>query len=70
MTQFLRILLAILTLLTTLAMLGFAIFGVVVHQWLLVVVCAALTGMFGIFVYHDYQYFFGAKNATTTTTKV
>lgn len=70
MSQFLRILLAVLTLLTALAMLGFAVWALTMPQIGMAIVCFLLAGGFGIFVYHDYQYFFGKKNDTTTKTQV
>ncbi len=62
MPTFLRIILAVATLLTALSMLGLCIWGLATGKPpLLSIVCGMLTAGFGIFVYHDYQYFFGNK---------
>lgn len=66
MSKALRIILAIATLLTTLAMLAFAIYGLTIPHIGLAVVCFTLAAGFGLFVYHDYQYFFGSKNDSKT----
>lgn len=66
MSKTLRIILAIATLLTALTMLAFAIYGLTIPHIGLAVVCFLLAGGFGIFVYHDYQYFFGKKNDSKT----
>lgn len=63
----LRIVLAIATLLTTLCMLGLGIWSLVSGKpALLTIVCAMLSAGFGLFVYHDYQFFFGKKTNDTT----
>jgi hypothetical protein len=61
MSKPVRILFAVLTLLTALAMLGLSIFALTIPHVGLFVTCLALTAGFGLFVYHDYQYFFGVK---------
>lgn len=62
MSRTIRIITAIATLLTAAATLGFSIFALTIPHWGLFATCFVLTGMFGLFVYHDYQYFFGKKN--------
>lgn len=52
-----KIVLTILTFLTVLAMLGFAILGVVtLHQPILAVVCGLLFAVFGYFFLNDVRY--------------
>lgn len=60
-----RIIVAVVTVLFTLALLGFTIFALTIPHFGMAAVCLALTAGFGLFVYHDYQYFFGAKNDTS-----
>lgn len=62
MVNGIRIALAIATLLTTAAMASGAVWSFATGKPLLLgVVCTLLTAGFGLFVYHDYQYFFGKK---------
>lgn len=62
MPQALRIILAIATLLTALGALGLGVWSLVTGQpLLLTIVGGMLAAGFGVFVYHDYQYFFGKK---------
>lgn len=67
MSTTVRIILAVLTLLTTLALVSFAVVGLVIGQPLLTVVCLLLSAVFGYFDYRDYQFFFGQTTTTTTT---
>lgn len=53
-----RILMAILTCLLGLASVVGAVWGLVIGVPLLAVVCFLLSAAFGVFIYHDYQYFF------------
>jgi hypothetical protein len=69
MNRTLRIILAVATLLTTLGALGFGVYGLTIPHVGLSVTCFVLAAMFGLFVYHDYQYFFG-KKADAGQTKV
>jgi hypothetical protein len=63
MTQVLRIILAILTLLTTLAMAGGSVWSFATGKpALLGVVCGLLAVGFSFFVKNDYNYFFGKKS--------
>lgn len=63
MTQVLRIVIAILTLLTTLALAGGFVWSLVAHMPpIMPVVTGLLTVGFGFFVKHDYDYFFGSKS--------
>lgn len=63
MTLVLRIILAILTLLTTLSMVAGAVWSFVTGKPpLLGVVCGLLAVGFGFFVKNDYNYFFGKKS--------
>jgi hypothetical protein len=57
-----RIIFAVLTLLTIAACLTLAVVGVVVKSPVLVVVCLALTAIFGVFAYNDYKYFTGKSS--------
>ncbi len=63
----LRIVLSIATLLTSLFMLGLSIYGLVVQQWILTVVCLFLTAGFGYFNYIDYKFFFTPKPTPVQT---
>lgn len=57
-----RIVLAIATLLTMLAMAGTAIWSIAAGMPIILpIVTGLLTVGFGLFVYHDYQFFFGKK---------
>lgn len=56
-----KIILAILTLITFLAVLFFAVLGLFIHQPILTVTCLCLDMVFGYFVYLDGLYFFGKK---------
>lgn len=69
MPPVLRIILAIATLLTTLFLLGLAIFALTVPHWGLFFVCLFLAAGFGYFDYADYKHFFPPKPPTDTTTK-
>jgi hypothetical protein len=63
MTQALRIILAILTLLTVLGCAAGAVWSFATGKpALLGVVCTLLAGGFGVFSYNDYKYFFGKKS--------
>lgn len=63
MTQVLRIILAIATLLTTLSMAAGCVWSFATGKPpLLGIVCGMLTVGFGFFVKHDYDYFFGKKS--------
>lgn len=62
MTQVLRIMLAIATLLTTLGLAGMSVWSLATGKpALLSIVGVMLTVGFGFFVKHDYDYFFGQK---------
>lgn len=62
MPTFLRITLAIATLLTASGMAATGIWSLATGKpFLLTLVCGMLTAGFGLFVYHDYQFFFGKK---------
>ena len=61
-----RIIVAVVTVLFTLACLGGTIFALTIPHFGMAVVCLALTAGFGLFVYHDYQHFFGAKSNENT----
>ncbi len=69
MTRTIKTILAIATLLTTLAMLGLTIFGLTIPHWGLAISCFALTIMFGLFVRNDYYYFFQKKDEPAKTGK-
>jgi len=61
MTMFARVLLGIFTLLTTLALAfltGWSFFHAYIGMG---IVNLLLTGGFGLFVWHDYKFFFGKK---------
>lgn len=62
MTRTIKIIVAVATLLTTLAMLGFTIFGLTIPHWGLTITCLALTILLGFFVRNDYYYFFQKKD--------
>lgn len=63
MNQVMRIILAILTLLTTLGTASLSVWSLVTGKpVLLTIVGAMLTVGFGFFVKHDYDYFFGKKS--------
>jgi len=61
MSKVLRIFLAILTLLTVLAMLGFCVLALTIPNVGMFVVCLLLAVGFGYFSYRDYEFFFGRK---------
>lgn len=61
MTDVLRIVLAIFTLLTVLAMLGFAVFALTIPHFGLFAVTLILAVGIGYFSYRDYLRFFGKK---------
>lgn len=62
MVEALRVVLAIFTLLTVLAMLGFAVFALTIpHLGLFVVTLVLAVGIGYFFSYRDYQRFFGKK---------
>lgn len=61
MNSTLKIIVAIGTLLTALAMLAFTIFALTLPHFGMASVCASLTAGFSLFVYKDYQHFFGKK---------
>lgn len=62
MSNVLRIILAVATVLTTLAMVTGSVLSFVDGlPPLMGVTCGLLAVGFGFFVYHDYQYFFGKK---------
>lgn len=61
-----RIVFAVLTLLTTLALLALIVWSVFMAFWGITVVGTMLVAMFGFFVYHDYQFFFGKKDPAAT----
>lgn len=67
MSKTLKIILAIATLLSTLTVLGFGVYGLVLPHAGLAVCCFALTILFGFFVRNDYYYFFGKKPASDPT---
>jgi len=57
-----RVVIAVATLLTTLAMLGLSVFALTLPHFGLFFTCLLLTGGFGYFSYRDYKFFFGKKN--------
>jgi len=67
MPQTIRIIVAILTLLTVLAMLGFAVFALTIPHAGLFIVCLVLALGFGYFSYADYKRFFGKKTTDEQT---
>jgi heme A synthase len=69
MARTLKIIIAIATLLTTLAMLGVTIYGLTIPHWGLVISCFALTILLGFFVRNDYYYFFQKKDDSTKVSK-
>lgn len=64
----LRIGLAIATLLTTLFLLGLAIFALTVPYWGLFVTCLFVAAGFGVFNYMDIKYFLNLKKVATPAT--
>lgn len=70
MPEVLRIVLAILTLLTALAMLGLTVFALTIPHLGLFVVCLLLTAGIGYFSYRDYLRFFGKKDNNDQTKQV
>ena len=63
MNQAMRIVIAILTLLTTLGLAGLSVWSLATGKpVLLTIVGGLLTFGFGLFVKHDYDYFFGKKS--------
>ena len=52
-----RIVITIATVLTVLVCLGFGIWGLIIHQILLAIVCALLVLPFAVMAYSDYKYF-------------
>ena len=72
----LRIFFAVLTLLTTLAVVAATLFGFFGHDnsgnhmYGLGVVGVLLTAIFSVFVYHDYRFFFGPKPPTASNNEV
>lgn len=63
MNKVLRIILAVATLATVLALTAGAVWSFATGKPLLLgVVCTMLAGGFGIFSYSDYKYFFGKKS--------
>jgi hypothetical protein len=68
-----RIIISILTFLTFLAALGFTVLGFIIGVPLLVVTCAALSFMVGIFSYYDLRYWINLRKKATIvipTTKI
>jgi len=71
-----RAIIAIFCLLLTLSAVFLGFFGLFGHDnsgnhmYGLGVVGFVMAAILGIFNYHDYQYFFGSKNDTTTKTQV
>jgi len=61
MPLFVRIILAVATLLTTLAMAGLGVWAFVHGHIGMGISQTLLTLGFGFFVFHDYQFFFGKK---------
>jgi predicted RND superfamily exporter protein len=61
-----RIIIAVVTLLFTLAFLGLTIWSLTIPHFGMAVVCLALTAGFGLFVHHDYKHFFGVKTDEKT----
>lgn len=67
MSLFIRILLSVLTLITFVALVVFTVIGFKIGQPVLVVACAALAVVFGIFLYADVKYWLGQLNAQKQT---
>lgn len=63
MNKTLRIILAVLTLLLLLGSLALAIFAITIASIGMCVTAMAFGVLFGLFCYHDYQFFFGKKPA-------
>lgn len=61
MPKTLKIIVSILTVLTGLAMIGFAVFALTIPHWGLFAVCLVLAGFVSLFVRNDYYYYFGKK---------
>lgn len=59
MQHTIKLALAVATLLTSISLFGFSIYGLVIHQWLLFSVCLLLTAGFGYFNYIDFKSIFG-----------
>lgn len=66
MNTTMRIVFAALSLLLTLTMLVTAVWSVTMAFWGVTFVAVLLTGVFGFFVFHDYQFFFGKKSSAAT----
>ena len=62
MSKTVRTIVAVGTLLVTLACLGLSILGLTLPHWGLFGVGLALTGVFSVFVYHDAKFFFNKEN--------
>jgi hypothetical protein len=56
-----RIVTAILTLLFTLGLLSLTVFALTIPSWPTAGICLLLSAGFGLFVWHDYQFFFVKK---------
>ncbi len=69
MSRVFRIALAIATLMTTITMIGLAIFAISTAKWSVFFVCAMLALSFGILNIIDYEYFFGAGEYNGNDTK-
>lgn len=61
MNKYIRLLLAVLTLLTLLALIFGAGWGLVFQVPIMFLVCTLMSLGFGLFVYKDYKYYFGKK---------
>jgi len=60
-----RVLVAVVTLLLTLGMLGLTVFAFTIPHFGMAAVCFLIAIGFGVFVVHDYKHFFGAKKDET-----
>lgn len=64
MNNVLRIILAVLTLLSALGMLGLSIFAITIPHIGLSLTCFVLAVGLSLFCYRDFQFFFGKKTTT------